>query len=99
MVPLLSSWKNDHLKAHVNFCGPVPRLSEIQNGFAGPKTNSAVLAYASNVKFSQNLPDRTKFYRKCPSVLRISESLPVPLTVETFMLRLLIEKATVGEDI
>ena len=33
-----------------------------------------MLAYSSNVKFSQNLQDRTKFYRTCPSVQRISES-------------------------
>ena len=51
------------------------RLSEIQNGFPGLKPFSAMLAYSSNAKFSQNLPDQTKFYRTYPSVLRISESL------------------------
>ena len=34
-----------------------------------------MLAYSCNVKFSQNLPNQTKFYRTCPSVLWISESL------------------------
>ena len=38
------------------------RLSEIQNGFSGLKAFSAMLAYSCTVKFSQNLPDRMKFY-------------------------------------
>ena len=39
------------------------------------KPHSAVLTYSCNVKFSQNLPNRTKFYGSCPLVLRISERL------------------------
>ena len=34
-----------------------------------------MLAYLSNVNFSQNLLDRTKFYQTCPSVLHTWESL------------------------
>ena len=55
----------------------VYRLSEIRNGFPGPKPFSAMLAYSCNVKFSQNLPNLTKFYSTWPSVLRILESLLV----------------------
>ena len=39
------------------------------------KPFSRGLAYSCNIKFSQNLPNRTKFYGTCPSFLRISESL------------------------
>ena len=39
------------------------------------KSFSDTPAYSCNVKFSKNLKDRIKFYRTCPSVLRISESL------------------------
>ena len=56
------------------------RLSEIQNGFPGPKPFSSTLAYLCNVKFSQNLPEQTKFYKTCPSVLQILESL-VPTAI------------------
>ena len=36
--------------------------------------NHAMLTYSCNVKFSQNLPDGTNFYRTCPSVLQTLES-------------------------
>ena len=39
------------------------------------KPFSAMLGYSRQVKFSQNLLEGTKFYRICPSVLQISESL------------------------
>ena len=52
----------------------VRRLFEIQNGSTGPKA-IFIHAYSFNVKFSQNLQGRTKFYRTCPLVLQISESL------------------------
>ena len=36
---------------------------------------SAILPYSCDVTFSQNIPDRTEFYRTCNLFLQISESL------------------------
>ena len=61
-----------HLQGVMGIC---IRLSEIQNGFPGPKALFSHACLFMQCKIFRNLPDRTKFYRTCPLVLRISESL------------------------
>ena len=51
------------------------RLSQIQNGFAGPKALVGDACLFMQCKIFSKFPDRTKFYQTCPSVLRTAESL------------------------